>query len=221
MPPKIKICGLTNRDDAIMAVEAGADFLGFIFYPPSKRAISSSLAKEMVSELRTLEKCPLLVGVFVNEPAGVTASVLDECGLDLAQLSGSEPASFIGDPASPLFARSYKALKPTSLAEAEAEAEWFIPAQRRSGQPDLLIDAYHPKLPGGTGLTVDWSMASELAGSVPRLMLAGGLTPENVAKAVRQVKPFAVDVASGVESAPGRKDPALVRAFVSAVRKAT
>jgi phosphoribosylanthranilate isomerase len=211
---KVKICGLTNWDDSLVTVEAGADFLGFIFYPPSKRAIAPQRAKEIVTRLRDRADCPLLVGVFVNETAETSAQILDFCDLDLAQLNGEEVPAQVGDKKSPLYGRSYKALRPTSFVEAEADAEWFLPEQMLPGQPALLIDTHHPTLRGGTGETGDWSLSARLAETVPGLMLAGGLTAVNVAEAVRVVRPYAVDVASGVEAAPGKKDHNLVRAFI-------
>ena len=142
------------------------------------------------------------------------AAVLDRLGLDLAQLSGEETPSLIGDPDSPLLGRSFKALRPTTFAEAEAEAEWYLPPEPVMDRPSLLLDAYHPTLRGGTGRVADWEMAARLAAIVPQLMLAGGLQPENIAAAVRKVQPFAVDVASGVEAVPGRKDHEIGRAHV-------
>lgn len=221
MRVRVKICGITNLEDALGATEAGADYLGFIFWPPSKRAVDVETAQAISERLRARERRPLLVGVFVDEEAGAMADVLDNCGLDLAQLSGDEPPSLVGDPSSPLYGRSFKALRPTSLPEAEAEAEWYVAPERAAGQPSLALDAYHPSLPGGTGRTTDWEMAARLAQQVPGLMLAGGLTPENVGEAVRRVRPFAVDVASGVEQAPGKKDQEKVRAFVAGARQRT
>jgi phosphoribosylanthranilate isomerase len=212
----VKICGLTNLDDAVAAADAGADFLGFIFYPPSPRSVAAATARSIVSTLRSRDGCPTLVGVFVNESAAAMADVLERVGLDLAQLSGEETPNLIGDPHSPLFGRSYKALRPGSLVEAEAEAEWFLPPQVAPHHPALLLDAHHPTLRGGTGVLTDWSLAAEMARQIPQLMLAGGLTPDNVAAAVTAVAPFAVDVASGVESSPGRKEHEAVRAFVAA-----
>ena len=231
---KVKICGITNLEDAETAVSAGADYLGFIFYPPSKRSVDIITAKAVVQTLRAAPNCPVLVGVFVNETGERMAATLDEVGLDLAQLSGEEVPFLVGDEQSPIYGRCYKALRPSSLAEAEADAEWYavdgnqlsvignqspIPALSEAEEsnlqsPSLLIDTYHPTLRGGTGETGDWAMSAQLAQSVPGLMLAGGLNVENVAEAVRQVRPFAVDVASGVEASPGKKDPDLVRAFV-------
>jgi phosphoribosylanthranilate isomerase len=225
-PPLVKVCGITNLEDALAAVEAGADYLGFIFYPPSKRAVEVKQAAAIAVSLRQRPDCPLLVGVFVNETAVQMATILDLCHLDLAQLSGEEPPALIGERRSPVYGRSYKALRPTSLAEAEADAEWYLsPAfaadaagARRPVAPAVLIDSYHPTLRGGSGTTGDWTMIRHLAQKVPGLMLAGGLTAANVAEAVRQVRPFAVDVASGVEAEPGRKDHRLLCAFVSAAK---
>ena len=221
-PIRVKICGITNFRDAHAATKAGADYLGFIFYPPSKRSITPEAARDIVTQLRRRGDCPLLVGVFVNETAETMAALLEECDLDLAQLSGDEVPKLVGDADSPIYGRCYKALRPTSLAEAEADAEWYVPPQfseqppaRHPNRPALLIDTYHPTLRGGTGETGNWTLSAQLARQVPNLMLAGGLTAANVAAAVRAVRPYAVDVASGVEAKPGTKDHALVRAFVA------
>jgi phosphoribosylanthranilate isomerase len=216
---KVKICGLTNLDDAQTAVAAGADYLGFIFYPPSKRSIDITTAKAIVQTVRAAPNCPVLVGVFVNETGERMAEILDEVGLDLAQLSGEEVPFLVGDERSPIYGCCYKALRPTSLAEAEADAEWFAVNSAKSPlatfqSPALLLDTYHPTLRGGTGETGNWELSAQLAQTIPGLMLAGGLTAQNVAEAVRVVRPFAVDVASGVEASPGKKDPDLVRAFI-------
>ncbi|MCL4266792.1 MAG: phosphoribosylanthranilate isomerase [Anaerolineae bacterium] len=221
---KVKICGTTNLKDALLAAEAGADFLGFIFYPPGKRSITPDAAQTITARLRQLDNCPVLVGVFVNETPERMAEIMAACQLDLAQLHGDEPPWLVGDECSPLYGRAYKALRPTSLVEAETDAEWYVPPQSPnlavspppiSQSPTLLIDAYHPTLRGGTGQTADWTICAHLARQVPGLMLAGGLTPDNVAEAVQMVRPYVVDVASGVEFVPGRKDPALVRAFIT------
>ena len=224
---KVKICGLTRLEDALVALEAGADYLGFIFYPPSPRAIAPEMAAEIVTRLRREAAAPLnhalapgpwpltplFVGVFVNEPPADAAAILDRCGLDLAQLSGDEPAADVTDPASPLFGRAYKVLRPRSLAEADdGVARFAVPS---SVGPLLQLDTPHGRLYGGTGETGDWAIAAAVAARLPGLMLAGGLTPDNVASAVAAVRPFAVDVAGGVESAPGVKDAARVRAFVA------
>lgn len=215
-PVKVKICGITNAEDAVAAIEAGADYLGFIFWAPSKRSITIPATREIVRTLRRREDCPRLVGVFVDETAQDVASILEQCALDMAQLSGNEPPAFVGDPSSPIHGRSYKALRPTSLAEAQAEVEWYVPPDADAERPSLLLDAYHPHLPGGSGRRVDWDLAAEIARDVPHMMLAGGLNAANVAEAIKKVRPFAVDVASGVESQPGRKDHTQLKAFVAA-----
>lgn len=133
-------------------------------------------------------------------------------------MNGDEPPSYVGDSASPLYGRSYKALKPNSLSAARVEAEWFIPPIKNQNSPSLLIDTYHPTLPGGTGEVADWHIAGQLAAEIPELMLAGGLTPANVGAAIEEVHPYAVDVASGVESRPGKKDPDLVRSFINTAK---
>lgn len=217
---KVKICGITNLEDALASAAAGADYLGFIFYAPSKRAISVPAATAIVQELRRLPQVPQLVGVFVNETVDETARILVACQLDLAQLSGEEVPYLVGDKRSELYGRAYKAIRPQSLAEAEVEAEWYAVPFEAGVQPTLLLDSYHPALRGGTGITADWSMAAQLAQTYPGLMLAGGLTAENVATAVRQVRPFAVDVASGVEATSGMKDHDLVRTFIQRARGA-
>lgn len=216
--PKVKICGLTNLDDALHAAASGADYLGFILYPPSPRAVSPATVKQITTTLSTMYHASRFVGVFVNESAPTIAQLLNECGLDLAQLHGDEVPWMVGSPDSPLYGRCYKALRPTSLAEAEAEAEWFTPPDWQDNRPALLIDAYHPTLRGGTGAIADWTLTARLAETIPGLLLAGGLTPDNVADAVRQVRPFGVDVASGVEARPGVKDRQKVEKFIAAAK---
>ncbi len=217
---KVKICGITNLEDAQVAVAAGADYLGFIFYPPSKRSVAINVAQEIVVQLRAEENCPILVGVFVDETAVTMADILDKVNLDLAQLSGEEVPALLGDKSSPIYGRSYKALQPTSLIEAEADAEWFTPPVLHPQSPALLLDTYHPTLRGGTGATGDWAMSAQLAATLPRIMLAGGLNADNVAEAVKQVRPYAVDVASGVEATPGKKDHQWVRRFIQNAKSA-
>lgn len=214
---RVKICGLTNLDDALAAAEAGADLLGFIFYDKSPRYITPTEVRAIVTQLRPADhrlpiadhRSPLLVGVFVNPSLEQVVRTLDYCGLDLAQLHGEEAAELLAA----LPGRAFKALRPRDAAEAASQAAAFARFGPASG-PDLLVDAYHPTLRGGAGQTGDWSLAASLAGR-HRLLLAGGLTPDNVAQAIAQVHPWGVDVASGVEAAPGRKDHGRVRAFVA------
>ncbi len=218
---KVKICGITNLEDALVAAEAGADYLGFIFYPPSPRAIEPEAARQIAAHIRqTIPNPPLLVGVFVNESADSIAQTLDETGLDLAQLSGEEVPALAGDPKSPIYGRAYKAIRPATAAEAEVEAEWYAVAHApvsspQSPVPSLLVDTYHPTLRGGTGIAAEWGIVVYLFEHTPGIMLAGGLRPDNVAAAVEQLRPFAVDVASGVEALPGKKDHDKVRAFIA------
>lgn len=210
------------------ALRAGADFLGFILYPPSPRAVAPERAAELAAELRRAlpelferPAPPLLVGVVVNNEPGETAELLARCGLDLAQLSGDESAEQVTEPSSPLYGRAYKAIRPQSLDEAvELLSHYANPGRRHPAHPSLLLDTPHAKLYGGTGETSDWRIAAELAQVNSGVMLAGGLNPANVAEAVRQARPFAVDVAGGVESAPGVKDHALIEAFVANARAA-
>ncbi len=224
MALKVKICGLTNLADAQAALAAGADLLGFIFFPKSPRYVPPERVRAIIQALgfdRDRQSAVATVGVFVNESSAAVAQILDFCGLDLAQLHGEEaPEMVTGD----LHGRSYKALRPRSLDEALDLASRYAPASSprpslggEEHRPALLVDAYHPHLRGGTGETGDWSMAAALAGRYP-LLLAGGLCPANVAEAVRAVRPWGVDVSSGVESAPGQKDHAAMQAFVAAAQ---
>lgn len=211
---RVKICGLTNLADGQHALDAGADLLGFIFYERSPRYVDpktvASIASTLKSSLSTLH--PLLVGVFVNPSYDEVNRTLDTCGLDLAQLHGEEDPELLAR----LSGRAFKALRPRTIEEAETLAARFG-SLGPAGGPDFLVDAYHPDARGGTGQTGDWNLAAGLA-QRRRLLLAGGLTPENVAEAIRQVRPWGVDVASGVESAPGRKDPGRMKTFVAAVK---
>jgi phosphoribosylanthranilate isomerase len=211
---RVKICGLTNLDDALLALEAGADLLGFVLYPKSPRGVGLAAVAEIAGALRSApafqQRQPALVGVFVNEPPAAVRRALDEAGLDLAQLSGHEPP----DDLRALVGRAYKAIR--------GEADILPPAgapPARPYCPDFLLDAAHPTLYGGSGQLADLALAARLAAR-HRLLLAGGLTPDNVAAAIRAVRPWGVDAASGVEAAPGKKDPAKVRAFVQAAKAA-
>lgn len=208
---RVKICGLTNYEDAVAAVQAGADMLGFNFYPPSPRCIRTGDCRTWVARLRAAFSQPVtMVGVFVNASAAEMQSVMDTCGLDLAQLSGDESPETLRA----LGERAFKALRPASPQDLNAAVSRY---PLRSTLPAWLIDAFRPGEFGGTGQIADWSLARALARLSP-VMLAGGLRPDNVAQAVEQVRPWGVDVASGVESAPGRKDHGKMAAFVQAAR---
>ena len=205
----VKVCGITTLDDALAAVEAGGDMLGFNFYPPSPRYIEPAACTLMVAALRARGASTTMVGVFVNMPPGRVAAILDECGLDLAQLSGDEPPSdlmMLGE-------RAFKGIRPGDAAEAVALAARYIV---RAAPPVLLVDASTGAGQfGGTGQIGDWAAAAKVAAAHP-ILLAGGLHPENIGAAIEAVQPWGVDVASGVESSPGRKDAAKMRNFVSA-----
>ncbi len=201
---KVKICGITNLNDALAAIEAGADLLGFNFYPPSPRYLKPSACQEITSALRQNFPNLTLVAVFVNSTVAEIETILETCSLDLAQLHGDEPPETLAA----LDGRAFKAFRgvPSEIA-----------GYTRNAAPALLVDAAVKGLYGGSGRVADWSAAAELSKRIP-LLLAGGLTPENVAEAVRQVQPWGVDVASGVESRPGVKDFDKMKQFVEAVR---
>jgi phosphoribosylanthranilate isomerase len=214
----VKVCGITAVDDACVAAEAGADMLGFIFYDQSPRYIAREAAALIVGAVRGIygARSPRFVGVFVDEAQACVEATLEAVGLDLAQLHGSEPPAMIAG----LAPRAFKAIRPRRRAQAQAALDAYrATAPDGAHVPQLLVDAYHPQQKGGTGRQADAGLAGWLAGRV-RLLLAGGLTPDNVGAAVRSIRPWGVDVSSGVERRPGAKDPARVRAFVQAVRSA-
>lgn len=202
----IKICGIKTLEDARVSVEAGADYLGFNFYPKSPRFIQPEACAAITAVLKNEHPAVRLVGVFVNSPMDEVRSIMDSCTLDLAQLHGDETAGFRAQ----LGMRAFKAFRGVPDGEAEAFA--------RTEAPAFLVDSSVKGAYGGTGTVADWRAAAELARKYP-LLLAGGLRPENVAEAVRQVNPWGVDTASGVESIPGLKDEAKIKAFVAAVRQ--
>ncbi len=216
----VKICGITNEEDAQVAVAAGADLLGFILYPKSPRYMTPERVQQIVSHIQnwlttyTPLPTPRFVGVFVNESAARVAEILTVAGLDYAQIHGDESPAFVHQFAP----HAFKALRPSNAEEAQAQAESYAALGTTDG-PQLLIDAYDPHEYGGTGKKADWHTAAALARRYPRLLLAGGLTPGNVAQAVQTVRPWGVDVSSGVEEQPGRKDHAAVRAFIENAKK--
>ncbi|GIW54942.1 MAG: N-(5'-phosphoribosyl)anthranilate isomerase [Nitrospiraceae bacterium] len=206
MACKIKICGITNATDARAAVEAGADALGFVFHRKSPRWVDAKVVKAIVSELPPFV---LPVGVFVDEDAKVVRDLMDECGLALAQLHGDESASYCERLGRPVL----KAIRLRDRGSFLALAEFQGRAQVRG----FVVDAFSEEAYGGTGQTADWNLAAEAA-KAARILLAGGLTPANVGEAIERVRPYGVDVSSGVEASPGKKDPEKIRAFVRAVR---
>ncbi|MDH4302119.1 MAG: phosphoribosylanthranilate isomerase [Nitrospira sp.] len=203
---KIKICGITNADDAAIAWEAGADALGFVMYRKSPRFVEPAVVKAIVAGLSPFV---LPIGVFVNEEPERVRALMDDCGLALAQLHGDESALYCQQLGRPVL----KALRLKDRGTFLALAEF----QGRANVRGFLIDAFSDHAYGGTGQTVDWTLAQEAARSMP-IILAGGLSPMNVAEAIARVRPYGVDVSSGVEQSPGKKDPDKVKAFIQAAR---
>ena len=199
---RIKICGMTSVEDALTAVEAGADAIGLIFWAGSRRAVGVERAQEIT---RALPPLVSTVGVFVDETPDRVRTVADAVGLSGVQLHGDE---MVAD-----WARFPRPVLKALSIDGYATSPW------KAARAAILVDAHDPVMVGGTGRTIDWQAAREIAATRP-LVLAGGLTPENVAEAIALVAPWGVDVASGVEKAPGVKDAARVRAFVEAVRAA-
>ena len=202
---KIKICGIKTIDDALAAMEAGADLIGFNFYPKSPRYVTVGMCRNIMSVMRQHGRVAC-VGVFVNASVAEICATMDTLGLNLAQLHGDEAPAMMAA----LDGKAFKAFR--GGADVETDKRMIA-----NSAPAFLVDASVKGLYGGSGVIGDWNGAAELAKKYP-LLLAGGLTPENVAEAVRQVKPWGVDVASGVESAPGEKDTAKMSDFVKAVR---
>jgi phosphoribosylanthranilate isomerase len=215
---KIKICGITNVDDALAAVDAGADAIGLNFYSHSKRRVGGDLARQIVDEIGHRADT---IGVFVNESAERIGEICRETNLHFVQLHGNEPPEFLR-----LLNEDHNIIRARRWNERGLRAieEDLQACSNLSGFcPDaVLVDAAVPGEFGGTGHTIDWQQLAnyrEVIGDVP-LVLAGGLTRDNVAQAIRIVGPQAVDVAGGVESAHGKKDIAKMRDFVAAARAA-
>jgi phosphoribosylanthranilate isomerase len=198
----VKICGITRAEDAETSVEAGADALGFVFWPESPRFVEPSLARALAAGLPPFVTT---VGVFVNQPIEHVLAVANMVKLGAIQLHGDEDLSYLAR----LDGRPV--IKAIGLAERAVPAVDDWPARVM-----LLLDAYDPAVRGGTGRAVDWERAATIAAR-RRTLLAGGLTPENVAAAVAQVQPFGIDVSSGLESRPGIKDPGRIRALFEAL----
>ena len=206
MSVRIKICGITNLEDAQVAVEAGADALGFVFCASSPRCVAP---KAVAAITRHLPGRVLRVGVFVDAAPTTILQTVSACRLDAVQLHGDESPEFC-DALAPFpvwkaFRVRNRDVLQQLAAYREMTAAW-------------LLDGYVEGQPGGAGATFNWDLAIEAKQLAHPIVLAGGLTPENVTEAVRLVRPAAVDVSSGVESAPGRKDPDKVRALIAAVR---
>ena len=204
MRVRVKICGITRVEDGVAAAERGADAVGLVFYPGSSRAVDAASAARIVSALPPFVT---VVGLFVNADEGLVRETLERVPIDLLQFHGDEDADYCAR-----FARPY--LKSVRVREAQDVAQ---AAERHGAARALLLDTHRPRRWGGTGETFDWSLVPALPGA--RLVLAGGLHPGNVAGAVRAVRPYAVDVSSGVEEAPGVKDPGLIEAFIDEVNR--
>lgn len=202
---RIKICGITNLEDALLAAELGADALGFIFYPPSPRKVAPEEARAIIGQLPPFVST---VGVFVDEDAALVNKLAARLGLDWVQLHGQE---------SPEYCRTLerRVIKGFRIKDNSSLAD--LAAYRGAAQA-LLLDTYKKGKTGGTGETFDWRLANEARPYGP-IILAGGLTPENVAQAIATARPQAVDVASVVEVAPGKKDPEKLRKFFAAIRR--
>ena len=204
---KVKICGITNLEDALLSAKFGADALGFNFYEKSPRYILPGKAREII------EKLPpeiLKVGVFVNESLEKIAEIAETAKLDALQLHGEE---------TPEFARELKAKTDLEIIKAFRVRREFKPEDVLQYDTDaILLDAYNPQEHGGTGETFDWEIAKNVQKISPKMFLAGGLSPDNIAKAIFEVKPFAVDACSSLESEKGIKDSKKVRDFIFAVK---
>jgi phosphoribosylanthranilate isomerase len=195
---RVKICGITTIEDALHAVQAGADALGFVFHAASPRNVSPEQAAAII---RALPPFVQAVGLFVNADSDFVNSTADRCRLDLVQLHGDEPPEYCDQ----VSRRVIKAFRVKDIASLDSVRNYRVAG--------ILFDAYSPKAFGGTGLTFNWEIAQG-ANTYGPVILAGGLTPDNVRQAVERANPYGVDVSGGVEAAPGRKDPEKVREFI-------
>lgn len=203
MSVKVKICGITNASDALAAAEAGADALGFMFYDKSPRHVSVRQAAEIIHGLPPFV---MKVGVFVDAPEDLVMRAIGDCGLNLLQFHGDESPEYCAQ-----FAlMSMKAFRMRDSESLKLLSEYATDA--------WLLDGFVADKLGGTGEQFNWDLAIEAKKAGRLIFLAGGLTPENVAEAVRKVQPYGVDVSSGVEAEPGRKDHAKVREFIRAAK---
>jgi phosphoribosylanthranilate isomerase len=206
----VKVCGITNLDDALAAAEAGADALGFNFYQRSPRYVKPETARPIVDRLQADYPNLLSVGVFVNESLEAIRKIAAAAGVSALQLHGNETPEYC------------KALQGHHLIKVFSASNKFAPQTVLDYDVQaIMLDAVDKEAFGGTGKLSNWAVARETRELVPKLFLAGGLSADNVADAIHQVNPFAVDACSRLESAPGRKDQSRVRAFVAAVRAAS
>jgi len=202
----IKICGITNMDDAAAAVAAGADLLGFNFYKPSPRYITPQHAREIVKQL---PNSVLKVGVFVNEELADVRTIMRQAGLGAIQLHGDESPEYCRELSSNHYV--IKTFAVSDTFDVEAARAYEVEA--------IMLDTKHNTLRGGTGRVFDWSVAQRAAATIPKIFLAGGLSPENIENAVEIVRPYAVDACSALEDSPGKKNHERMRVFVNTVRR--
>ncbi|MBZ5660448.1 MAG: phosphoribosylanthranilate isomerase [Acidobacteriia bacterium] len=207
MPTRVKICGITAWDDARLSIDLGASALGFNFYPPSPRAITPADAWKIIRRLPPFVEA---VGVFVNWPPVVVEALARALRLTAVQLHGAESLEEVAE-----LARTRRVIKAVQVRRGFRVAS----LARYRAADGILLDGFARGLHGGTGRTLDWNLA-RAAGRYGKIILAGGLTPENIAEAIRVADPYAVDLASGVEARPGRKDPGKLRALFAAVESA-
>jgi phosphoribosylanthranilate isomerase len=213
-PTRVKVCGITNLDDAELATSLGAWTIGMIFYDGSPRKCSIEQAQRIAASLRRkVHVC----GVFVNAPLEELAATAHEVGLDMLQLHGDEGPSFCAEAARRTGARIIKAAQVSDVGDVRDLERFHVDFHLLDARPRSPRDA---ALRGGTGETFDWSLIKARRPNVP-LILSGGLNPENVAEAIAIAHPYAVDTASGTEAAPGRKEPERLRAFFAAVQAAS
>lgn len=203
----VKICGITNLEDASLSVKFGADALGFNFYEKSPRYISSEKTSEIVDQLPA---DVLKVGVFVNEKLDKIMEIAEIAGLNAIQLHGEETPEFIKDLRGRTSLRIFKAFRVSPKFEPEDVLKYDIDS--------VLLDAYSINEHGGTGETFDWNLAKKVSDIFPKMYLAGGLSPDNIAEAMQKLQPYAVDACSRLESKPGKKDTEKVERFIAAVR---
>lgn len=198
---RVKICGITRPEDALLAVELGASAIGMVFWPDSPRCVDVVRAREIV---KSLPAFVTVVGVFVNQDDA--GSIAKEAGLQVLQLHGDEPASSYR-------AASLRVIKAVAVRDSSA----LEVAQSVPGDATVLLDAHDPDKRGGTGKRIDWALAAEIAAR-RSVILSGGLNSSNVTEAIAEVKPYAIDVSSGVELSPGKKDPAKLRELFDVLR---